>query len=960
MRLKQIIPVVFLLYMVIFLKSPMVNEDVTAFNGVNGNEVNRILNIEEERKRVEITEDSSLVENDQNELDDNFSINNGMNSIEDSLNGFSPNMSLTGNYVGESLEGNLEDKNSSIFLPSNGQFTLEGNVTNLQSQYINNPGAENDQEFYSEDAIVPGLDFERLYYSGSRNGNYVWKFYSYNSESIRYALYQDDISLYDTDTKLSYSYLLASNSSLQNVINSSLIFDFVFDTCRIMVIHWHYTDVEPPSIGDNTTSPFIVYRLLQNSSWNDQWNDYTLYMSDLFSLSDPLIPTKLKSFGIYVISPEVSDCTVLFDDLKLESALMPSDINLKLNDIQISSIGMGEGTFNEDILFEEGIPYEYNIDWFHNSNYSINANFTMRSSGTVIIPYTKQLSFENETSILLTMTINSLSLVVDPVNFSYPDIWTIVGSPQGADIISETAIEEGYRNLSLARKAGIYDIEFQFSLPNQILTLDIDKQTIFETLNATFSFLETPQNNQIEVFWIGEENGSNIGELVSNNLEFTFPSEIVSGDYEITFLVMEGNLIGYENTSINLMREASELIVEQEIYIPKYAMEELSVSYLSLNLLEIENPDVSGILEGEVLPSVLVGDHYVFRISSFYLTENNSVLHILAQSSSHASIQATVNITIYDSEINIGFEYESAEISSDYLLNFNVTSDDSPVGLVPITIEVNDYETHSGITDEQGLYTYEIALPQDLLIVDINCSIFKAFTPIVTKSFQILLENLLSTAERSSEDVIIAENITLIYDITYPSSHDRWKYYIDDDMLPLLEAYVETDSLQIPVYLDSEALYWHIQADASVNDHKLKIVTIGPNLLATAELNDTEISIHFVINSDARSYSDVSILYYLNKSYSTSKYDWMLLSYNGQDVTSLYELQINDLYVYATNLQIAKDSVLILDLVGTKSSNMKSITNIVVPLVSSSGVLLGAVTAIIKVYNKKKGMVLEI
>ncbi|GAH22584.1 unnamed protein product, partial [marine sediment metagenome] len=34
-------------------------------------------------------------------------------------------------------------------------------------------------------------------------------------------------------------------------------------------------------------------------------------------------------------------------------------------------------------------------------------------------------------------------------------------------------------------------------------------------------------------------------------------------------------------------------------------------------------------------------------------------------------------------------------ISSDYLLNFNVTSDDSPVGLVPITIEVNDYETHS-------------------------------------------------------------------------------------------------------------------------------------------------------------------------------------------------------------------------------------------------------------------------
>ncbi len=960
MKLKQIVIVVFLFYMIVFLKSPMINGDgiVSDIDIVNNETFG---DLEVEKGKIEIAKDSEFLVKDQEELEEQTTINSGGNSLEDSLNAFNPNMNLTGNYIGDSLEGNLEDNDSSISLPSNGQFTLEGNITNLQSQYINNPGAENNQEFYSEDAIVPGLEVERLYYSGSRNGDYVWKFYSYNSESIKYALYQKDISLYDTDTKISYSYQLASNSSLQNVINSSLIFDFVFDTCRIMVIHWHYTDAEPPSIGENTTSPFIVYRLLQNSSWDDQWNDYTLYMSDLFSLTDPLIPTMLKSFGIYVISPEVSDCTVLIDDLKLESALLPSDIDLKLNDIVISSTSIGEGTFNEDILFEAGAPFEYDVNWSHNSNYSIDANFTIRSSGTVIIPYTKQLSLENEASILLSIAINGLSLLVNPVNFSYPDTWTIVGIPQGADIISDTVTEAGYRTLSLARRAGIYDIEFQYSLPNQILSVDIEDTTIFEILNATFSFLETPQNNQIEVFWMGEENSSNMEELVGNNLEFIFPSEVASGDYDITLLALDGNLIGYENTSVTLMREASELVAEQEIYIPKYAMEKVEISYLSLNYsLEIENADVSGILDGEVLPSVLVGDQYVFSISSFYLTETNYTLDIFAQSTSHASIQKTVNITIYDSEINISFEYENAEISSDFLLHFNVTSDESPVGLVPITIEINEYEPHSGITDEQGLYTYVIALPQDLLIIDINCSIFKAFTPIATRSFQIMLENLLVTAERNNEDVVIAENITLTYDISYPSTHDRWKYYIDDEMLPLLEAYVETSSLQIPVYLDAEAIYWHIQADSSVDDHKLKIVTIGPSLLATVEENDTQISVHFIISSDVRSYSDISMLYYLNESYSTSKYDWKLLSYNSNDVTSVYELQVNDLYVYATNIEIAKGSVLMLDLVGTKTSGMRSIANIVVPLVSSSGVLLGAVTAIIKVYNKKKGMVLEI
>ena len=140
----------------------------------------------------------------------------------------------------------------------------------------------------------------------------------------------------------------------------------------------------------------------------------------------------------------------------------------------------------------------------------------------------------------------------------------------------------------------------------------------------------------------------------------------------------------------------------------------------------------------------------------------------------------------------------------------------------------------------------------------------------------------------------------------------------------------------------------------------MNITTVGPSLLATTEENDDMISVHFIINSEVRSYSDVSMLYYLNESYSTSKYEWKLMLNDQDDVTSLYGLQVNDLYIYVTNLQITKGSALMLDLVGIKVSNTKSITNVVVPLVSSSGVLLGAITAIVKVYKKKKGMVLEI
>ncbi|MHA2357388.1 MAG: hypothetical protein ACXABK_01290, partial [Candidatus Heimdallarchaeaceae archaeon] len=201
------------------------------------------------------------------------SVEQGRNETPNTiLQEFMPNLNITSKYQGEEIEGEFSDENVSLTLPSQGQYYVDGNISNLESQYIQNSGAENNQNFYSEGIINAGLSLNRLKDLRSMGGEYVWKFYSNNTETMTYGLYQDDLPLYNNDTIIEYSYLLESNSSIKNVINSSLIFDFVFDTSRIMIIHWHYTNIDPPLIGDNTTSPFIVYRLLKNSSWNDLWS----------------------------------------------------------------------------------------------------------------------------------------------------------------------------------------------------------------------------------------------------------------------------------------------------------------------------------------------------------------------------------------------------------------------------------------------------------------------------------------------------------------------------------------------------------------------------------------------------------------------------------------------------------------------------------------------------------------
>ncbi|MCK4844792.1 MAG: hypothetical protein KAS95_03890, partial [Candidatus Heimdallarchaeota archaeon] len=249
------------------------------------------------------------------------------NTIEEILQEFKPNVDVIGKYLDTTIEGEIQDNNTIIVFPEEGDYTIEGSLNDLNAQYLQNSGAETNQLFYSDDVLQAGdIEITRQKDSRSFEGDYIWKFYAQNTEQTVFSLFQDEINLYNGNTKISYNYLLESNSSLKDVINSSLIFDLVFDTCRIMIIHWYYTDVDPPLIGGNTTEPFVVYRLLQNSSWNNQWNSYSLNFSDLFEPDDPYIPKKLKSIGFFVVSPEYSECSMLLDNFEIKTSLTPTDI----------------------------------------------------------------------------------------------------------------------------------------------------------------------------------------------------------------------------------------------------------------------------------------------------------------------------------------------------------------------------------------------------------------------------------------------------------------------------------------------------------------------------------------------------------------------------------------------------------------------------------------------------------
>ena len=114
-------------------------------------------------------------------------------SADQAIGDFTPEVEIEGEFSSPVEEGALEEGSVNLDLPGEGDYNVVGDVNNLRSQYIQNSGAEDSVNFYSDTAVQAGLSLERLSDSRAIDGDYVWKFYSQNIISMAYALYQEDI-----------------------------------------------------------------------------------------------------------------------------------------------------------------------------------------------------------------------------------------------------------------------------------------------------------------------------------------------------------------------------------------------------------------------------------------------------------------------------------------------------------------------------------------------------------------------------------------------------------------------------------------------------------------------------------------------------------------------------------------------------------------------------------------------
>ncbi|NPD89406.1 MAG: hypothetical protein HGN29_11855 [Asgard group archaeon] len=971
MKRKHFLAFAIILYLVVLLFTPFIEGKNLLNSEQNGNQANNIVEPDSDINANFMNAVESAEENQPNlelegeeEYYDKINLEESETDYNKTLDGvldeFQPNVNVSTIYSKNEVSKEINNGNLTISLPSQGQYSFEGNVSEIESQYVQNSGAENEVGFYSADAINAGLSLERVEESRSFEGSYVWKFFSSNTESISYALYQQDVDLYDTDTRISYNYLLEANSSIQNVVNSSLIFDLVFDTCRIMVIHWHYTNIDPPLIGENTTSPFIVYRLLKNNSWNNEWHNYSLELSELFTENDPYIPTTIKSVGIYVISPEFSECSLLIDNFEIRTSVSADYMDLKTNGIAITSTNSNSGSFNLYVEIGEGASsFEYTIYWSHNSSYVINANYTVLISGTV------EILTENHTSIneitTYTITKTNLSMFTSIINITYPAFWSLIGEIESFDILANESLDGEYNLLSLNNTNQSELLYCEFAIPNLIESVDFSSLTIFETIDATFSFNYEYTNNIINILWFSDEDGGTSIIFENEALIFTIPPWILNGSLDVIFVIIDHNGYGYTNATFLLERLPAQLQIANQIVIPQYALIIVNTSYESLiSGIEIEEGSVIAYLNNESINAIKNGNQFQLLVSSYYLSCGDYLLEVWASSTTHSSVIHTVDVHVYESEIEIEFVYEKLTIPTYYMLSFNVLSDSNPVGFAPVMIESNANLSLTGILDMGGRYICEVNLPSTSQVISITCSIIKFYTIVASETFEIVFEHLQAEISRNDNDVFISPNITITYDVLYMNSHDKWYAFTNEEMFPMLDAYIQTDSSHIPVHIGSGIIYWGIQVGEDTINHKLIIMTLGPEVQVSLDEEKDQITCHFIIGSQTKSFSDISLIYYLNGSFTSSKYQWKLFSSGSQEVSENYDLQVNDIYVYYSNINITKGSYLILDLVGTKVSGVNNITNLVIPLVSSSGVLAGAITTVIKIYNKKKGMILEI
>ncbi|MHA1868118.1 MAG: hypothetical protein ACTSXD_08615 [Candidatus Heimdallarchaeaceae archaeon] len=835
---------------------------------------------------------------------------------------FAPEIGLNGSYKSEIKHLNISEQETGMTLPEEGDYFLVGNVSNLKTNIIQNSGAETTEDFYANNSDHTGIQLQRALANNSFFGNYSWKIYANNTTSLKYSTYMKDLLVFGRNIILSYDYKFDSNSSIQNVINSTVIFDFTFDTCRVAIYNWVYSNVGLEQVGQNDTSgDYDTFKFVRNTTWDDNWNSLSLNLSAILSEFSSNIPSQLEGFSVFVISPEQSENSFFFDNLKIESQPLAEEIELKLNETSVNSINDLVGSFSIQVHVEEKTNVNLTISL--NSSYPVEGEFSLQAIGNITLSSKKRLLLVPAEKILFNISIDNIIAGIFGVIVVVPLNWTLVDyNTQYVTSIFVNEFEDSNQYKLLI--CNITSLIMIFSIQNNVRSVTLSSSSIFETLEVEFNFTFNSLLIESDLFWIGSVSGGTVVDIQNNTLEYCFPSVIPRGEYSITFLNLNSTIF-YYTCNINLTRYASDVTIVDNLSLPQYGSTPIHFSYYGLEKnISIVNSSIYIFLDDTKIYSFSNVTETDFIISMFYSNLGAHIVKIIAFSAFHASVIKTVSIISYENPLNIDLDYFSSN-DRYYSINLNVSSDGFPVAFAPLKYYVGNISSSSsssifsGITNEMGFFQNKILIPLTVLSINITLEIMRYSSIIETKTFTITNQILQVNANKTDDELLLGNNVTFSYWIKYSTQNDRWFLPKVNDVPLILDAYIDTGLFIIPVTWDNTSFYWQIKANSSIYSHKLVIICKGPQLNVKSYISDNEIQFQLNIYASFL-YKNASILLYSNSNVSLNSFNWKLTNSNGLEITDKYEIVIFHSYVKINGIELAEGTYLLLNLIGVNNS----------------------------------------
>lgn len=879
-------------------------------------------------------------------------------NIENATSVFNPQINVRGRYIEDNITGKIGQNNTNILLRNQGNYTVFGNIADLGIQYFANPGAESASEIIG-DGTDPDGDFYRQRYNNSLEGDYSWKYYKQINEGSTSAHYQKEIDIYENDAlELSYNLLFQSNSTLHELINSSIIFSFEFNTFHLVIYNWYYTNVEP-KIGENSTSmPIAQAFLLKNISWDNQWHPVRVNISELVETLGFEHPINFVSLTIFFSSPSPSNVSFLIDNLQLISKTSPDRVNLKINNTLVNTT-LDNWNFFLNIDKTNDTLTKYDFIWYYNSSYYLVGNYQITLIGNISLSDNRTLSLKYP-DIKYKVVIENITSNVKFIEIEYPTSWIFDNNSDKYDIISIR-----YQNNSIITTidisiTAITQLTLYFMIPNLIKDIELeDTIEVFDRINLNISTTNLDGFLTLIGYNYSSDEFFFPIETSSNKIEYVFPNYLPRGLYNTTILFINNVMIGYRTFYVKLIRFPAQLQTEDSFSIPQYSVRYMEIYYQSLdNQEDIINASIKCTLEDNNLDVQYVNGTFLVMISAYYLELGTYNLYIVAQSETHATVKKTVVILVIEGIINVSLDYTYNDNYESCIVLFNITSSKYPVSFAPLYVKFNQTTVY-GASNVEGMYNTSFPISPVVNYIFIEIGIIKITTIIFNKTFTIEFNKVQAYLIKSDSDIILDKNITLEYNIQYPTESTEWFSKIDEEMFPIIEAYIETDTYRYPVFLDGEYIYWRVFATPQTSNHKMIIITSGVLLSTSLNKESKDIIIEFTITSETKTLSKVSVLFYFNDTVNAKEYAWKLTTINDVDLTKICMLVVNDLYAYFTNINITKGSYLLLKLTGHYSITMLQYRSLI-PVVIGTTSIITAVIVGWKIYNKRKSLILTI